>query len=91
MKMSMPYSWNKQERLALSSWRDILQPVNKIFCVWAFERINSYFKIHLIDEMFHSQSTIFTTEGVRASIYNGTQLEGVKKLRDFMLEFQEKH
>lgn len=28
------------------------------------------------------------TEGVRASLYNGTQVEGVKKLRDFMLEFE---
>jgi phosphoserine aminotransferase len=29
--------------------------------------------------------------GIRANIYNGMPLEGVKKLRDFMLEFAEKN
>lgn len=43
-------------------------------------------KIGLIELKGHP-----ATKGVRASIYNGTQLEGVKKLRDFMLEFQEKN
>ncbi|EGR32717.1 phosphoserine aminotransferase 1, putative [Ichthyophthirius multifiliis] len=31
------------------------------------------------------------TKGIRASIYNGTQVEGVKKLRDFMQDFIEKN
>lgn len=34
---------------------------------------------------------ILSTEGVRASIYNGSQFEGIKKLRDFMEEFAEKN
>lgn len=43
-------------------------------------------KIGLIELKGHP-----ATKGLRASIYNGTQLEGVKKLRDFMVEFAEKH
>lgn len=29
--------------------------------------------------------------GMRASVYNGMTLDGVAKLRDFMLAFQKKH
>ena len=30
-------------------------------------------------------------EGIRASIYNGTQTEGIKALRDLLVEFMEKN
>ncbi|KAL4497118.1 hypothetical protein ABPG72_019438 [Tetrahymena utriculariae] len=75
----------------LCTKRDQRSRLNITFYCANDEKIDNLFieeaaKIGLIELKGHA-----ATKGVRASIYNGTQLEGVKKLRDFMLEFQEKN